>query len=183
MPLVLLQDTITKSFENSEHCLGIYLDLRKAFDTVNIDILLKKLQKYGIINKSFDIIKSYLSERKQCVRIEDAFSQQCDIQMGVPQGSILGPILFSLYINDLPKISSKMTCLLYADDTAIILNEKNPIELQKIIDDILPLLSRWLSANYLSLNMSKTYFQYYNNGCTTTPIHVIINGTIIMEKE
>ena len=183
MPLVLLQDTITKSFENSEHCLGIYLDLRKAFDTVNIDILLKKLQKYGIINKSFDIIKSYLSERKQCVRIEDAFSQQCDIQMGVPQGSILGPILFSLYINDLPKISSKMTCLLYADDTAIILNDKNPIELQKIIDDILPLLSRWLSANYLSLNMSKTYFQYYNNGCTTTPIHVIINDTIIMEKE
>ena len=82
---------------------------------------MKKLLKYGIRNESLDIIKSYLTNLKQCVKVNDMLSSFRDIGIGVPQGSLLGPTLFLLYIKDLPKIDTNMTCLLYADDTAIVM--------------------------------------------------------------
>ena len=182
MPLLLLQDTITKSFENSEYALGLYLDLRKAFDTVDTQILLKKLEKYGIRNKSLDIIRSYLHQRKQCVIINGYKSNFRDVRIGVPQGSILGPTLFSLYINDLPKISPDMTCLLYADDTAIIMKHKSVDNLQNTVDQVMPKLARWLAANYLSLNVTKTYTQHYSLASPNFKVNVSINGFHINEK-
>ena len=131
MPLLVLQEVITKAFEDGEHALGIYLDLRKAFDTVDSQILLGKLKRYGVRNRAFQIIQSYLENRKQCVKVGERVSNYKDVRMGVPQGSILGPILFILYVNDLPKISPNITCLLYADDTAILIKHKSPAELQK----------------------------------------------------
>ena len=183
MPHLVLQNSVTESFENSEFALGIYLDLRKAFDTVNVNILLKKLEKYGVRGKSLEIIHSYLYERKQCVKIDNCTSELSDIKIGVPQGSILGPILFLIYINDLPKISPLMTCLLYADDTAIFIKQKSIHELQILVNSIMPKLSMWLSANYLSLNVSKTFTQHYSNASPDFKVDVKINNTEIKEKD
>ena len=183
MPLLLFQNSITKAFEDAEPAVGIFLDLRKAFDTVDTPILLKKLQKYGIRQKSLDIISSYLFGRKQCVKINGLLSSYRDVCIGVPQGSILGPILFILYINDLPKISPKMTCLLYADDTAIVVKEKSVELLQNTVNEIMPMLSKWFSANYLSLNVAKTFAQHYSISSPEFTIKICINGAEITEKE
>ena len=113
---ILLQDAITRAFEEGEFALGLFLDLKMAFDTVNINILLDKLQKYGIRHKSHKMLSSYLSSRTQKVNMRNTYSAYKDITMGVPQGSILAPILFIIYINDLPNISANMTYLSYADD-------------------------------------------------------------------
>ena len=111
----------------------ILLDLSKAFDTVNHDILLDKLEKYGIRNNSLHLITNYLTNRKQIVYINNSYSTPQTIKCGVPQGYILGPLLFSIYINDLPKASHFET-LLYADDTALILSEKELDTLNKNVN-------------------------------------------------
>ena len=183
MPLLLFQQAITKAFENADLAVGIFLDLKKAFDTVDPDILLKKLHKYGIRNKSLDIITSYLTDRKQSVKVNDAVSSYRNIHLGVPQGSLLGPILFILYINDLPKINPNITCLLYADDAAIVIKEKNVKELQDKVNEVMPLLSNWFSANQLSLNVSKTFTQHYSMTSVDLQIKVSINGSDLKEKE
>ena len=108
----------------------ILLDLSKAFDTVNHDILLDKLEKCGIRNNSLHLFNNYLTSRKQIVYVNNSYSTPQTIKCGVPQGSILGPLLFSIYINDLPKASHFETCL-YADDTALILSEKELDTLNK----------------------------------------------------
>ena len=183
MPILLLQDIITKAFEEGEFALGLYLDLRKAFDTVHIDILLKKLHKYGIRHNALKIMTSYLSGRTQCVKIRNSYSTSKSVNMGVPQGSILGPLLFLLYINDLPKVSPNITCLSYADDTAIIFKDNSIDSLQATINNILPLISDWFHANFLSLNISKTYTQHYSTRSSNFKLDVKLCDTTIEENE
>ena len=183
MPLLILQDLVTKSFECGDFVVGLFLDLRKAFDTVDIDVLLRKVKKYGIREHSFNIISSYLSNRKQCVKIRDTTSSFRNVSIGVPQGSILGPILFLLYINDLPKISTKVTCLSYADDTTIIFRHKNAMELQKIISEVLFLLDSWFKNNFLSLNVSKTFSQHYSLFPSPIRFSISIDGKNVEEKD
>ena len=182
MPLLILQEIITKSFEEGEHVLGIFLDLRKAFDTVDINILLGKLKRLGIRSKSFQIIQSFLRNRKQCVKIGQSISSYRQVTMGVPQGSILGPVLFLIYINDLPQISPHITCLLYADDTAILIKHKSPNKLQKIVDEVMPKVSDWFCANLLSLNAAKTFTQHYSNTYPQLRLKVSINGEDVNES-
>ena len=182
MPILLLQDTITKAFEEGEFALGLYIDIKKAFDTVNIELLLKKLFKYGVRHKSHNIISSYLSERTQCVKIRNTVSAYKEVTMGVPQGSILGPILFILYINDLPNISNDMTCLSYADDTAIIFKNKCITHLQLTVNTLLLSITDWFCANFLSLNISKTYTQHYTTCSSDFKLDVKLNNTPVEEK-
>ena len=182
MPLLLIQENVTKSFEKGNAMCGLYLDLKKAFDTVDHRILLCKLEKYGFCDGSLEIMKSYLTDRLQCVEYKGVTSSLKHVKMGVPQGSILGPLLFLLYINDLPNISRNIKFLLFADDTALFL-ESAQGELQTTLDEELPKVCKWLQANKLSLNAEKTQYQIYNNSKSKPNVCVKLNKIEISEAK
>ena len=161
-PIVHFLNHIADANNKKHFTIAIFCDLTKAFDTVNHSILFKKLHYYGIRGVALDWFKSYLSGRKQCVAIGNSMSSFKSINIGVPQGSILGPILFLLYINDLPN-ATKMLPFLFADDTTAVesgpdlpsLFEKVNLEFQK--------LGEWFRANKLSLHPGKTKFSIFCN--------------------
>ena len=114
-----LVDKITSQMDNNETPINIFLDLSKAFDTIDHNILLDKLNYYGVDDTAIKLFRSYLTNRYQYVQIENAKSQLLEINTGVPQGSILGPLLFIIYINDISQFSDKFDLLAYADDTTL----------------------------------------------------------------
>ena len=120
-----LVSKITNAMERKELTLGIFLDLSKAFDTINHDILLTKLSHYGIRDLPLNWFKSYLSNRKQFLELGGKLSSSQYIRHGVPQGSILGSLLFLIYINDLPNSLTHANAIMYADDTNIFIQHKN----------------------------------------------------------
>ena len=140
----------------------IYLDISKAFDTVPRNILLNKLYHYGIRGLAYDLLKSYLSNRFQYTLINGFMSQLLPIEFGVPQGSILGPLLFLIYINDLPLVSNNTIIKLFADDTSIFVNAKSTSDLKAIASDVLCKVDEWMKMNKLTLNYSKTEFMLCN---------------------
>ena len=164
MPLCLLHDYITSNLVDGRMSAGIYLDLSRAFDTVNTDILLKKLLKYGITGNALALISSYLSCRTHCLKYNDSISGNVAITCGVPQGSILGPILFLLYINDLPSVCNEAKFLLFADDTTVLYSAPTFNELQLQICHSFTKITLWLHANRLSLSIPKTFYQLYAPG-------------------
>ena len=119
--LVSLTEAVRSTLDNKRLGCGIFIDLQKAFDTVNHRILLSKLEHYGILGCALAWFRSYLSDRKQYVSVNGSNSNLLSITCGVPQGSVLGPLLFLIYINDLPNASKKLTFYLFADDTNIYL--------------------------------------------------------------
>ena len=120
-PMIHFLNKITEALNAKRHTISIFCDLKKAFDTCNHDILFSKLEKYRIKNTELLWFKSYLTDRKQFVSIKNKSSPLLNIFLGVPQGSILGPLLFLIYINDLP-LSSSFLSLLFADDTTLLLS-------------------------------------------------------------
>ena len=161
--LLLLTDKIQRSIDKGMFCSGIFLDLCKAFDTVNHKILLTKLEYYGIRGVSNDWFASYLSNRRQFVSLNGINSDYQTITCGVPQGSVLGPLLFLLYINDMPKCSNILEFHLFADDTNLFLNNPNIINLETDLNTELEKVSQWLYANKLSLNIDKTSFVVFHS--------------------
>jgi hypothetical protein len=142
--------------------LGVFLDLKKAFDTVNHAILLKKLYKYGIRGAAQEWLKNYLSNRYQFVSFDNVESQRKLIKCGVPQGSILGPLLFLLYINDLPSCSDKVLPIIFADDTNVFLKGRGADAIIEIMNTELNNIYKWINANKLSLNISKTQYMVFH---------------------
>ena len=157
-------DRISAEMDNYKTPLNIYLDLSKAFDTINHSILLEKLNYYGVSGMANILIKSYLTSRKQYVNFQEAKSALLEITTGIPQGSILGPLLFIIYIyiyiNDISSVSSLFVPITYADDTTLssnlntflYANNETP---ENEIDKELDKISNWLKLNKLSLNIKK----------------------------
>ena len=132
--LLQITDKIKETIDNKKYGCGIFIDLSKAFDTVNYEILLRKMEHYGIRGVALDWFTSYLSNRKQYVYLNGEPSQLDNTTCGVPQGSVLGPLLFLIYINDLPNISEVLQFYLFADDTNIYYEAESIDKLEKIIN-------------------------------------------------
>ena len=138
--------------------LVVFLDLKKAFDTVNHDILVRKLELYGITGNALSMIKSYLTDRKQKCQLGDVITSESRVTCGIPQGSILGPLLFLLYINDLPDCLRQVSPRLFADDTNLTAAGETIEEVELAMNNDLLRIKEWLLANKLSLNVAKTEF-------------------------
>ena len=148
MALIELLENITYNCDKKMVTAGVFIDLKKAFDTVNHDILLKKLHHYGIRGIARKWIGDYLSHREQYVKYNNAESARKTIKCGVLQGSILAPILFLLYINDLSNISKKLKFILFADDTNVLYSDTTVEKVVGIINSELKYLSLLLLLLY-----------------------------------
>ena len=154
--LIDLVEDIRQAIDGNKFACGVFIDLQKAFDTVDHNILLKKLDHYGIRGVANDWFKSYLKNRKQLVSISGFESNLRNMDFGVPQGSVLGPLLFLLYINDVHKAIKFCITRHFADDTNLLINNNSLKQLQKDLNYDLRQLCNWLKANKISLNCTKT---------------------------
>ncbi|KAL9951294.1 hypothetical protein ACROYT_G043933 [Oculina patagonica] len=136
----------------------VFIDLKKAFDTVDHGIMLVKLKNIGVTSTHLAWFDSYLSSRCQKTVIGQASSSTRKVSVGVPQGSILGPLLFTIYINDLPTVLRNSTVTLFADDTALHCSSESALSLQTMLNEDLVILAQWLHEHKLTLNVSKSKF-------------------------
>ncbi len=151
-------DMIINALDNKMYSVGVFIDLKKAFDTVDHKLLLEKLKYYGIRGVASKFLESYLSQRMQYVSFKNSKSKFEQVLCGVPQGSILGPLLFILYINDMHKVSKLLHFIIFADDTNIFFSDNDPVKLIQIINCELNKLTKWFKINKLSLNVTKSNY-------------------------
>ena len=160
--IITFVQNITESLDSGDIVIGLFLDLKKAFDTVNHEILLKKLCAYGIRGSILQWFTSYLTDRSQYVALDDTLSDVRNVKCGVPQGSILGPLLFIIYMNDICNVSDVLSIILYADDTSLIAKHNNICDLCELLNTELEKLSIWLRSNKLSLNVQKSFYLVFH---------------------
>ena len=158
-----LTDTIYQNLNAKKHSAVAFLDITKAYDTVDHSILLLKLSQYGFRGVCLEWFRSYLESRQHCVRIGETMSSNAIINISIPQGSVLGCQLFSLYINDLPLVSNVVKPILFADDTALICSDATFDAMITKFNSELCLVSEWFIRNRLTLNSSKTVTMLFSN--------------------
>ena len=178
--LISLTEMIRNALDNKEFACGIFIDLKKAFDTVDHEILLNKLDYYGIRGLPNDWFRSYLTGRKQFVSINGYDSEVLESNIGVPQGSVLGPLLFLIYINDLNHCIKNSTVHHFADDTNLLHINKDINKLNKLLNQDLKSLCNWLKANRIALNAAKTEMLFFRN--PNRPINTELNLKIDGKK-
>ena len=161
--LISMTESIKKTIDDGMYGCGVLIDLQKAFDTVKQSILLEKIEHYGIRGTALSWFSSYLSDRKQYVSVNGHTSDHLKILCGVPQGSVLGPLFFLIYINDLPNVSKLLSFYLFADDTNIYYKSHDLVHLQKNMNRKLKKVKKWLDSDRLSLNIGKTNFVIFHS--------------------
>ena len=162
MALLTLMDKLIASLERTKFVIGIFLDISKAFDTVDHAILLQKLCHHGIRGNALKWFTSYLSNRRQYVTYNGVASAMKGINCGVPQSSILGPLLFLIYINDLCSMCKYTTPIFFADDTNLFCSGPDIKTMESNINNELTEISLWLKVNKLSLNIKKTHYMVFS---------------------
>lgn len=176
-------DGVYEASNSGGSLLSVFLDFSKAFDTVKHSILLSKLQHYGIRGVTNDWFRSYLSGRSQFVEVNGVGSDRLDVHFGVPQGSVLGPLLFLLYINDMENSSSELRFIHFADDTTVFLSGSDADHLCDLLNVELGKIDLWLQTNRLSLNISKTcYMLFTRNVVSITRSVQIRNAPLVRVK-
>ena len=183
--LIDLTEDIREALDNNKFACGVFIDLQKAFDTVDHEILLKKLEHYGIRGIANDWFRSYLKNRKQFVSVSGFESNVANMDYGVPQGSVLGPLLFLLYINDLHLSTKYSKIRHFADDTNFLINNRSLKQLKKHLNHDLHQLCNWLKANKISLNSGKTELMIFRhpNKQLNYDLKVKINGKKLLPSK
>ena len=162
LALIEIIDGIKNDINNGDVTIGTYLDLKKAFDTVNHPILLEKLDHYGIRGMALKFFESYLSNRNQSVCCNNTSSSITTIEYGVPQGSVLGPLLFIIYVNDIVNAVKDIKIRLFADDTALFIHGKDVEMIYNKMKDALIRLRDWFESNRLTLHLDKTCYSIFH---------------------
>lgn len=173
LALISFTNQIIKAMEEGKYITGLFLDIAKAFDTLSHDVLLGKMYNAGVRGSALKWFESYMTNRKQQVKVQDELSQELELQCGVPQGSVLSPTLFLIYINDLCDSSLKGMVAAFADDTAILYKADTKEDLLKKIQFDLKILTEWFSSNELCVNVKKTKFVNFsvrNQFCFSIPL-------------
>ena len=153
---------VYEGLNSNEYGIGVFLDLRKAFDIVDHSVLLNKLDYYGIRGAALRLIASFLSNRSQYVSIGDIQSEVLQVHIGTPQGSCLSPLLFKIFFNDITSCSTSLHFTLFADDTSLYMRNSNLLTLYNCLNEELSNIGEWLVANKLALNVQKTVYMLFS---------------------
>ena len=175
--LLRLLEELRTALDSKEHAAMVGIDLSKAFDCLPHELLLSKLKAYGLSENSVKLLASYLGNRFQRVKIGDTYSSWLSLCKGVPQGSVLGPLLFNIFLNDLLFLTTKSNINSYADDTQLFLHGLNPTTTQTLLQSDLTLVSDWFQANGMTTNPSKCLSMWF--GTNANDLSVSLNGIII----
>ena len=160
--IIQLVDQISNNFEKNHLTLGVFMDFSKTFDTVDDVILIKKLDHYGVTGRNLLWFKSYLNNRRQFIIHDNSNTFLANVLCGIPQGSILDPLLFLLHINVLPNVSPVLDPIMYADDTNLLYSNNDIETLFSTINMELEKVSEWFKTNKLSLNVKKTNYTLFH---------------------
>ena len=161
--LLKLTEDWRSALDDKKNVAVVAIDLSKAFDSLCHNLLLAKLKSCGVGNSAIDLIRSYLHGRKQRVKCNNAFSDWLPVQCGVPQGSLLGPLLFNIYMNDISSLVTRASIRLYADDTTTYDSDQCSASLELSINTDIKVLDRWFCDNYLTVNAGKTQAMVMEN--------------------